>query len=92
MRMTAHDYSDTARLQIEVKFSKIVKHVDRLRLNLDQVVLEEAAGPSAMVIVAAYRANRRDSSKCFQNRGIADVAAMNDQIGAAKRLYRLWPD
>jgi hypothetical protein len=80
VRMTAQYRGYAACCKIEIEFGKIVKHVNELRLNPDQVTLGKAVGPASMVIVATDRPDRRDSSERLQNRRIADVATMNDQV------------
>src|SRR5216684_4267660 len=68
------------------------KGVDLMTVNFDDVVCGKTARPGAYIVIAAHGSDGRDASEHVQNRWIADVAAMNDEVGVAQRVKRLRPN
>jgi hypothetical protein len=55
----AEDYGGEARrARIEVELREVVKSIDRVAADLDDVVGRKAASPHALVVVAADRSDR----------------------------------
>jgi hypothetical protein len=83
----AEDYSSEARGgRIEIELCEVVKNVNRVAADLDNVECRKAAGPRILVVVAADRADRSEGSERVEDGGIADVATMNDHVRVAQRI------
>jgi hypothetical protein len=92
MRVTKHDGGQTRSLRILVEFREVVKHTDRMAADLHEVVRGKAVCPTAAVVVAADRANRRKSTEGLQDCGVTDVTTVNDEVGTSQRLQCRGPD
>jgi hypothetical protein len=92
VRMAA-DYGSIARGgRIEIELREVVKNVNRVAADLDNVECRKAASPRTLVVVAADRADRCEGSERVEDGWIADVATMNDQVRAAERIECRGPD
>ena len=57
------NYSGEARSgQIEIELCEVVKKIDRVAPDLDNVLCRKAATPRTFVIITADRADRREGS------------------------------
>jgi hypothetical protein len=68
-----------AAIRIEVESREVVNDIDRVGADLDDVVCRKARSPSALVVIAADRADRCKVSQHFQDGWAADVATVNDE-------------
>ena len=92
MRVTKDNSGQTRSIGIGVEFREVVKDQDRVPANFDQVLRREAVRPTAPVVIAADRANRRKCPEHLQDDRVTDVTAMNDEVRAAERIKRLRPN
>jgi hypothetical protein len=92
MGMAGDDSRESRGMRIEVELRQVMKNVDFLAANLDDVVCGKTARPSAYVVIAAHSSDGRNASERVQNRWVADVAAMNDEVRVAKRIKRFRPN
>jgi hypothetical protein len=64
----AEDYGGEARGgRIEIELREVVKNVDRVAADLDNVECRKAASPCTLVVIAADRADRCEGSECIQD-------------------------
>jgi hypothetical protein len=83
----AEDYGGEARGgRIEIELREVVKNVDRVVSDLDDVVGQKAASPRTLIVIAADCANRCEGSERIKDAGIADVATMNDEVRVPERI------
>ena len=92
MRMAGDDIREYRGVRVKVELRQIMQDVDFMTVNFDDVVCGKTVRPGAYVVIAAHGSDGRDSSEQVQNRGIADVAAMNDEVRVAQRIKRLRPN
>ena len=90
--MAGDDSRESRGIRVKVELRQIMQDVDFMTVNFDDVVGGKTARPGAYVVIAAYGSDGRDASEHIQNRWIADVAAMNDEVGVAQRVKRLRPN
>jgi hypothetical protein len=83
MRVTKDNSGQTRSIGIGVEFREVVKDTDCVSTNLDQVSRREAVCPTAPVVIAADRADRRKSPERVQDDRVADVTAMNNEVGTS---------
>jgi len=76
---------------IDVELCEIVDDVDEYITHSHQFGHRKARRPGLRVVVASHRNQRSDDGKFFENLRLADVAAMNDVVGARKKRTRLGP-
>jgi hypothetical protein len=62
VRVAGNYGGEARRGRIEIEFREVVKNVDRVAADLDNVVGRKAARPRTLVIIAADRADRREGS------------------------------
>ena len=60
--------------------------------DLDDIICRKAGSPSALVVVAADRADRCYGSERFQDGWVTDVATVNDEFRATQRIECLGPN
>jgi len=75
----------------EVDLSEIVKDVHSHLVDLEGFRLGEIAGPRLPIDVASHGLDRRQCPQGVEDRGLADVPAVNYQLRVPERLDRLWP-
>jgi hypothetical protein len=92
MRMAGDDSRESRGIRVKVELRQIMQDVDFMTVNFDDVVCGKTAHPGAYVVIAAHGSDGRDASEHVQNRWIADVAAMNDEVRVAQRVKRLRPN
>lgn|SRR6187397_2285364 len=68
--------------RIDVELLQIVQDVDAGSLQLQHHVFRKRLAPRLGVYVAAYRMDRRDVPEPVEDRPFANVASMNDRLGA----------
>ena len=90
--MTKRERGQARAIAIAVEFREVVKDQDRVPANFDQVLRREAVRPTAPVVIAADRANRRKCPEHLQDDRVTDVTAMNDEVRTSQRLERLGPN
>jgi hypothetical protein len=78
--------------RIEIELRKVVKNVNRMAANLDNVVCRKAARLRTLVVIATDRADGREGSECIQDCRVADVATMNDEVRIMERIERFGPN
>jgi len=76
----------------EVDFSEVVQDVHSYLVNLEGFRFGEIAGPRLPINVASHGLDRRQGTQGVEDRGFADVPAVNDQLRATERLERLRPE
>ncbi len=81
--MPADDDSHSSSLRLDVKFSDIVKRVHYNVVNLEGVTLGQTASPRLSINVAAYSLDRGDGLQAMEHFRLADVAGVNNQLGAS---------
>src|SRR5258708_26153879 len=69
---------------METKWRQIVEDMDGHRIDLQVRSARHGARPAAAIIIAAYGGHRRQRAQRIQNFRCADVAGMNDVVGAAQ--------
>lgn len=92
MRMAGDDSRESRGVRVKVELRQIMQDVDFMTVNFDDVVCGKTARPGAYVVIAAHGSDGRDASEHVQNRWIADVAAMNDEVRVAQRIKGLRPN
>ena len=90
--VTGHDGAEARGIRIDGEFRQIVKDVYQVTADLDDVVCWKVASPAALVVVTAYRVNRRDRLERAQDGRVTDVATVNDEVRVPERLDRLRPN
>ena len=80
VRVAGDDRGDAGGGGIEVELGEVVKDVNRVGADLDDVGGGEARSPRAPVVVAAYRAHGCKASQRLEHGGVADVATVNDEV------------
>jgi hypothetical protein len=86
VRVARDDSGEPGSGRIEVEFRKVVKNVDRVGADFDNIAGRKLGSPSPPIIVAADRADRCKGSECVQDGWVADVAAMNDEVRLPERV------
>ena len=84
MGMPVNHNRKSRRLRFQIKLVQIVQHVDRDAADFEHIRGRNLARPGLAIHVAANRGDRRNLCQLFQNGRIADVAGMNDVVGAAQ--------
>lgn len=92
VRMAGDDSRESRGSWIELELRQVMKDVDCVAANLDHIVCGKTATPSARVVIATHGSDRRNGSERVQNRWVADVAAMNDEVRVVERIERLRPN
>jgi hypothetical protein len=80
------DGVEPCRVGIDIKGGDVVKDVDEGFADLKDGRFGEHPGPVAAIDVAADGRDRGDARQVLQDRGITDVAGVNDEVAAAQRL------
>lgn len=65
---------------IEFELRAVMKNIDGVVADLDNVVGRKVASPTTLVIIAANRADRCEGSKRIQDCWIANITTMNDEV------------
>src|SRR5207245_9369523 len=91
VRVTGYDSSEACGMRIEVKFREVVKYIDRVAADLNDVVVRKVASPTALIVIAADRVDRCDGSESFQDRRVTYVATVDDEIRVPERVECLGP-
>ena len=86
VRMAGDDSRESRGSWIELELRQVMKDVDCVAANLDHIVCGKTATPSARVVIATHGSDRRNGSERVQNRWVADVAAMNDEVRVVERI------
>ena len=84
MAVPADDNCKSRRFRLQIQFVQIVKHIDRDAADFEHIRGGDLPGPGFAIHISADRGNWRNLSQLFQDGGIADVAGMNDVVGAAQ--------
>jgi hypothetical protein len=92
MRVTGHDSGEARGIRIEVEFQEVVKDIDRVAADLDDVVGWKVASPATLVVVAADRVDRCDGSESFQDGWVTDIATVNNEVRVPERIECLGPN
>lgn len=90
--MAGDDGGETGGRGIEVELRQVVKHVNGVGADVDDVAGRKSASPSSLVVIPANGSKRREGSECIQDRWIAYITAMNDKVRAAERIEYLGPN
>ena len=80
MGMTGDDDVKTCRDRIEVEGTKVMEHVEKSLLQLDDLRRRKPFGPGAAIHVAAYGKHRAELLQSLDHVEGADVACMHDEI------------
>ena len=83
--VAADDNVEAGDFRIEVKSFKVVQDVDRDILEFDNCGERKARGPGFAVNVAANGENGCDGLELVEDGRVADVACVNDSVGAFER-------
>ena len=86
--VTINHGGETGSLGIDVQIRQNVAHIDAVRTERDYLGYRKRLSPAAMIHIAADREHGRDRAQFAQNVSTADVARMDDQIGALQRFDR----
>jgi hypothetical protein len=86
VRVTGDDGREASGIRIEVELREVVKDIDRVVADLDDVVCRKAGSPSALVVIAADRADRCKGSERFQDGWATDVATVNDELRVSESI------
>jgi len=76
---------------LEIELREVMKHVEGVGADLDDVIGGKVRRPRTFVVVAADGANGSESTKRVQNRACTDVPAVADQIASAELLDGFGP-
>lgn len=87
MRMAGHDHVDTGKLLRNIGY--VVDEMNRCIADMKRQRFRQVVDPRARVVVAANRGDGRKFVECVEDSGIADIAGVNDVLGAAQRIERL---
>jgi hypothetical protein len=79
------------RVRVEIEGGDVVKDVDEGVAYLEDGRLGEHPGPVRRVDVAADGRDGGDACQVIQDRGIANITGMNDEVAAAERIDSLGP-
>jgi len=75
----------------KVEFSEIVKNVHPHLVNLEGFSLGETTGPRLPINVASHGLEGRQCLQGVEDRRLADVPGMNDQLGTTEHPDDLRP-
>jgi len=92
VRVTGYHSGEACGRRIEVKFREVMKDIDLVAANLNDVVGRKVASPTALVVVAADRVDRCDGSESFQDGGVTDVATVDDEVRVPEHIECLGPN
>jgi hypothetical protein len=87
--VAADDRLKSRLARIEAQHFQIVQKIDRGRSGLHGSRQRERSGPIAFIDIAPDRGHWRDLTKPRKNPRIADVAGMEEQVGARERAKSL---
>jgi transposase InsO family protein len=90
--MAGDDSGEASSGWIEVELREVVKDVDDVGADLDDVAGRKAGSPGAFVVVAADRAHRCKASERFQDGWVTDVATMNNEVRFSERNAFPWDE
>jgi hypothetical protein len=90
--VTRDDSGETGKLRLEVELLQNMQNIYREPADLDNVGLRDFVDPIAVVGVAVDGGDRSDFRKLYKDRGISDVARMNDMVGTSQRGDGLGPE
>lgn len=65
----------------------LVNDVEDAAMYGDDGGERQATCPAIGIVVAAHRSDRRQSAQAIEHAGIADVAGVNDVVGAAQQRH-----
>ena len=68
---------------------KIVNDIDENLAELDQLRFRQRVGPCAPVVVAAYYRDRRNTREFINDRRVANITGVDDEITVAQEVNRL---
>src|SRR5262249_42322694 len=80
VRMAEHHRRKAGRQRIEIEFGDVVKHVEHMCADLDDIGGWQARRPSSFVDIPADRERWDDEGKPIDDFGIADMARVDDEI------------
>jgi hypothetical protein len=69
VRVTGEDGREASGLRIEVELQEVVKDIDRVGTDLDDVICRKAGSPSTLVVIAADPGPRRKIKKVCSSGG-----------------------
>jgi hypothetical protein len=85
-----HD-TEACREGIEVELGDVVEHIDGNTVYPKHLGLRDRFGPFTFVVVATHDRDWSEILERLNHSGVANVARVNDEIAAAKKLDRLGP-
>lgn len=91
VRVPADHHPDSRGNRIEVKSLQIMQHVDAASIQLKKFRLRQQRTRAAPIDIAPNRSDRSGLPKLIEDRGIANVASVEDVFNSAKRLDGLRP-
>ncbi len=83
------DGTDAGGLGTDVEVLERVHHVQEVALQLNHLGCGEGGAGAAGIDISADGSQGSEGSELFQDAWIADVAGVEQVIGAAKRVHRL---
>ena len=88
VRVAVNHRRETLRRRIDVQLREVVQDIETVRTRLDDLRQRQRLPPGAAIVVAAHGMRRRKLAQLLQDRRVADVARMDDEVATAKRIDR----
>ena len=92
MGVAADHNVNLSRDWIEIQVVDVVNDVDNCRSGLKHLRRWKARRPRRSVDVAFDCPDRCNRTKLFEDRRIADIAGVDDEVGAAQGIHSLRPE
>jgi hypothetical protein len=84
MAVSADNHIKSRSFGLQIQFIQVVKHVNRNSGDFKHIRGRDLLSPRFPVHIAADRGYGRNLSQRFEDHRIADVAGMNDVVGAVQ--------